>query len=236
MIKNSESNLALPVTFIIIGIIGIVAAVVAFAFVLSPPVTEPTSTAIQPTSSPASSSFPFQPEGIPLATYTPPPARTSTSVPTNTPFPTRTPFLLPTIAVDSQLLQLPDLTVTAISDPVCATEYEGTKLRFSIFVRNIGQASTRYFGSFGTDVYLILGQRRYSLDEWAEKFNGVVGSSVAEVANLNPGEDIKFTVVIDLKGNKAFGVEVTANLGENPIREADTTNNTLIKYFSVYCY
>lgn len=236
MADNSRINHTLSLIFIIVGVIGILATLAVFAFVLSPPPAEPMPTAIQPTSSPASSSFPFQPESIPLLTFTPPPARTSTSVPTNTPFPTRTPFLLPTIAVDSRSLQLPDLTVSAISEPVCAAEYEGTKLRFSIFVRNIGDASTRYFGSFSTDVYLLLGQRRYSLDEWAEKFNGVVGSSVVNVANLDPGEDIKFTVVIDLKGNKSFGVEVTANSGENPIREADTTNNTLIKYYSVYCY
>lgn len=236
MTDNSRINHTLSLIFIIVGVIGILATLAVFAFVLSPPPTESTPTAIQPTSSPANSSFLFQPESIPLLTFTPPPPRTSTSVPTNTPFPTRTPFLLPTIAIDSQLLQLPDLTVTAISDPVCATEYEGTKLRFSILVRNIGDASTRYFGSFSTDVYLLLGERRYSLNEWAEKFNGVVGSSVVDVANLNPGEDIKFTVVIDLKGNKSFGVEVTANSGENPIREADTTNNTLIKYFVGRCY
>jgi hypothetical protein len=85
-------------------------------------------------------------------------------------------------------------------------------------------------------VYLILGQRRYGLDEWATQFNGVVGSSVAEVVNLNPNDDIKFTVVIDLKGNKDLGIEVIANAGANPIREADTTNNTLIEYFSIHCY
>jgi len=64
----------------------------------------------------------------------------------------------------------------------------------------------------------------------------VVGSSVTEVFNLNPNDDIKFTVVIDIKGNKSFGVEVTANSGTNPIPEADTTNNTLIKSFSSNCY
>lgn len=236
MADHSRINHTLSLIFIIVGVIGIFVTVAVFAFVLSPPPAESTPTAIQPTSSPANSSIPFQPESIPLVTYTPAPTRTSTGLPPNTPFPTRTPFILPTIAVDSQLLQLPDLTVSAISDPVCATEYKGTKLRFSIFVRNIGQASTRYFGSFDTSVYLILGQRRYSLDEWAEKFDGVVGSSVTEVFNLNPNDDIKFAVVIDLKGNKGFGVEATANSGENPIREADATNNTLIEYFSIYCY
>ena len=236
MTNNSRSNYTISVIAIIIGVIGIFVTVVAFAFVFSPPTPILTPTAIQPTLSPASLSNPYQPESLPLPTYTPGPTQTGTSVPTTTPFPTRTPFLLPSIAVDSQLLQLPDLTVSAISDPVCATEYEGTKHRFSIFVRNIGQASTRYFGSFDTDAYLILGQRRYSLDEWAEKFNGVVGTSIVQDTNLKPGDDIKFTVVIDLKGNKDLGIEVTANSGENPIREADATNNTLIKYFSGYCY
>lgn len=233
MTNTSRVNHVFSVTAIVVGVIGIIAVVAAFAFVLSPPTLSPMPTATQPVSIPSSG---YQPEVIPLVTHTPAPARTSTSLPVNTPPPTRTPFVVPTIAIDSQLLQLPDLTVTAISDPVCATEYEGTKLRFSIFVRNIGHASTRYFGSFDTDVYLILGQRRYSLDEWAEKFDGVVGSSVVEVVNLDPDQDIKFTVVIDLKGNKGIGVEVTANSGENPIREADMTNNTLIKYFSGYCY
>ena len=105
-----------------------------------------------------------------------------------------------------------------------------------MYVRNIGRASTRNFGAFETDVFLVLGQRHYSLDEWATEFNGVVGSSVTEVYNLNPGQDIKFTVVFDLIGNKDFGIEAKVNSGGNPIREADTTNNALIKYFSVYCY
>ena len=192
---------------------------------------KPTPTAIQPTSSLSSL---YQPEVLPLPTDTPGPTQTATSVPTNTPAPSSTPIIPPTLILSYN--QLPDLTVTGISDPVCAPEYEGTKLRFSIFVRNIGRASTRYFGSFDTGVYLILGQRRYGLDEWATQFNGVVGSSVIDVSNLNPDKDIKFTVVIDLKGNKDFGIEVIANSGANPIREADTTNNTLIKYYSVYCY
>jgi hypothetical protein len=83
---------------------------------------------------------------------------------------------------------------------------------------------------------LILGQRRYSLDEWDTQFDGVIGTSNLQVSNLNPNDDIKFTVVIDLKGNKTFGVEVIANSGESLIGEADTTNNTLTKYFSGYCY
>jgi hypothetical protein len=236
MTINSKSNFTLPVIAIIIGVIGIVVTIIVFAFVFSPPALELTPTVTQPTSSLLGFSSPYQPESLPLPTYTPGPTHTSTIVPTNTPAPTRTLIVLPTLESNSQVLPLPDLTVTGISDPICAPDRIGTILEFTIFVRNIGQASTRYFGSFGTDVYLLLGQRRYGLDEWAEKFDGVVGSSVTEVFNLNPGDDIKFTVVIDLKGNKDLGIEVIANSGENPIREADTTNNTLTKYFSVYCY
>ncbi len=70
----------------------------------------------------------------------------------------------------------------------------------------------------------------------ALKHQSMVGSSIVEVANLDPGQDIKFTVVIDLKGNKELGIEVIANSGANPIREADMINNTLIKYFSAHCY
>jgi hypothetical protein len=148
----------------------------------------------------------------------------------------RPPFVLPTILSTSQLLQLPDLIVTGLSEPVCVPDRPGTILEFTFYVRNIGRASTRSFGLFEVGVYLILGQVRYGLDEWAEEFDGVIGASRLEVPNLNPNDDLKFTVVIDLKGNKDFGVEVIANSGEDPIREADTTNNTLIKYFSVYCY
>ena len=39
-----------------------------------------------------------------------------------------------------------------------------------------------------------------------------------------------------MRGNKIFGIEVIANSGTNPIREADMTNKTLIKYYSIYCY
>ena len=196
-----------------------------------PTISKPKPTLIPPTSGLSNS---YQPESLPPPINSPVPTQTATSVPTNTPAPTRTPVIPPTLILPYN--QLPDLTVSGISEPVCATEYEGTKLRFSIFVRNIGRARTRPFGPFDTEVFLILGQRRYSLDEWAEKFNGVIGSSVTKVFNLNPGGDMKFMVVIDLIGNKEFGIEVIANSGEKPIRESDITNNTLIKYFSVYCY
>jgi len=232
MTNNSQSPPSVQNFIAIIIIMAVIClTVIAITPGLLPTFLKPTPTAIQPTSSPSGL---YQPEVFPLPTDTPAPTQTAKSAPTSTPAPTRTPIIPPTLILSYN--QLPDLTVIGISDPVCATEYEGTKLRFFIYLRNIGHARTLPFGSFNTDVYLILGQRRYSLDEWATQFNGVVGSSVTEIFNLNPNEDIKFTVVIDLKGNKDFGIEVITNSGDNPIREADTTNNMLTKYYSVYCY
>ena len=232
---ENETNLnpsGRPGIAIFVILVVICLTVVAINPGILPRISNATPIVIQPTSSLSSN---YQPEILPLPTDTPAPTQTATALPSNTPFPTSTPFVLPTIAFEDVLL--PDLTVSGISDPVCATEYdEGTRLRFYVYVRNIGRASTRNFGAFETDVFLVLGQRHYSLDEWATEFNGVVGSSVTEVYNLNPGQDIKFTVVIDLIGNKDFAIEVAVNTGEKPIREADTTNNALIKYFSVYCY
>lgn len=232
MTDNSRANRFFSLTAIIVGVIGILAAVLVFAFESAPTAT-PMPMATQPTSRPSGG---YQPEVIPLATYTPGRTPTETVAPTNTPLPTRTPFVLPTIVSTSQLLQLPDLIVTGMSDPICVPDRNGTILEFYIFVRNIGRASTRYFGPFDVDVYLILGQRRYELDTWATQFDGLVGGSNMTISNLDPGQDIKLTVVIDLKGNKELGIEVKANSGENPIREADTTNNMLIEYYSVYCY
>ena len=232
MANDSQSSpSAQNVIAIIIILVVICLTTIVIKPGLLPTISRPTPTAVLPT---ANQSTGYQPEIFPLPTDTPAPTQTSTITPTNTVTPTPTPVIPPTLILSYS--QLPDLTVAGISDPVCATEYEGTKLRFSIFVRNIGRVSTRNFGSFDTAVYLIIGQRHYSLDEWEQEFNGVVGSSVTEVFNLNPNQDIKFTVVIDLIGNKDLGIEVTANSGVKPIREADTTNNTLMKRFSFYCY
>lgn len=230
MANNPKPQHPVEVIAAVIGIAVVIALIAVFAHVFSPSASKPSPTAIEPTSSPLHG---YQPEVIPPSTDMPGPTLTQTATSTSTPVPTSTLSALPTLVSNRQL---PDLTVTGISDPVCATEYEGTKLRFFIYIRNIGRVRTRSFGAFKTDVYLILGQRHYSLDEWATEFNGVVGSSVTEVFNLNPNGDIKFTVVIDLIGNKDFGIEVIVNSGENPIREADMTNNTLTEYYSVYCY
>jgi hypothetical protein len=228
---NSSKD-SIPSTIAIIMIVAVIClTVIAIKPGLLPPISKPTPTMVQPT---LSSSSRYQPEVIPLTTDVPNSVQIAKILPTNTSVPPFTPTVLPVPLLQNQLL--PDLTVTGISDPVCAPEYKGTKLRFSIFVRNIGRVSTRSFGPFDTGVYLILGQRHYGLGEWAAQFNGVIGSSVTEVFNLKPNEDIKFTVVVDLIGNKDFGIEVIANSGENPIPETDTTNNTLIKYYSIYCY
>ena len=231
MANNHDSKSSFPITAVIVGLVAMVAIVVVFAFEISPPALNPTPTDVLPTSN-SSSGF-YLPEVIPPVVDIVEVTQTAASVPANTPVPTQTLLVIPTLISNRDL---PDLIVSGLSDPVCAEEYEGTTIQFTIFVRNIGRASTRDFGSFDTDVYFILGQRRYSLEEWNIVFNGVVGTSVVEVFNLNPNDDIRFSVVIDLKGNKNFGIEVVANSGENPIHEADTTNNTLIKYFSVACY
>jgi hypothetical protein len=104
-----------------------------------------------------------------------------------------------------------------------------------MIMRNIGPGSTRPFGPFSVRVNLIIGQRRYSLEEWASDFNGVIGSSNMDITNLNSNGDVKLNLSIDLKGNTKFGIEVTANSGPNIVPESDTTNNTLIQGFSVIC-
>ena len=230
MANNPESKQH-PIAIIaaLIGIIAVIVVVIVFVYVVSPPVSKPAQTAVEPISSPSGD---YQPEIIPPSIEMQDPTQTPTVPPTD--MPTFTPTVTPTSTFISG--PLPDLTVTGISDPVCATEYEGTKLRFAIFVRNIGRARTRSFGSFKTDVFIILGQRHFSLDEWGTEFDGVIGSSITEVFNLNPNADIKFTVVIDLIGNKDFGIKVVVNSGEKPVPELDATNNTLTEYFTSYCY
>ncbi len=234
MTENHSASPHWLTAVIVFGVIGIVAIAAAFPNIVSPLPAQPAPTEASPTSTRRSASY--QPETLPLATYTPPPTRTATAVPPPTPLPTRTPFILPTIAFDSPLLLLPDLTVTGISDPLCLPERGGTIIELSVFIRNIGRAGTRHFGSFPVDVFLLMGQQRYELDEWAQKFNGVIGTSNLEIASLGANEDVKLTLVLDLKGNKSFGVEALVNSSDDPIREEDMTNNSLTKYFSVKCY
>lgn len=194
----------------------------------------PTPTEPPPTTIPTSK---YQPEVIPAPTYayTPSPVWTPTVLPTDTPAPT------PTITSTPVKGVLPDLIVTGISDPKCTPDHIGTTtgvyVKFTIFVRNIGHASTYSFGPFELGVSLILGQTYYGLDEWASRFNGVVGNLNLRITNLAPNQDVAVAVELDLKGNATFGIQAVANSGANPIPETDTTNNTLVKYFSsIYCY
>lgn len=236
MSEHNQSHPRWLVAAVVVGVISIVVIAAAFPNIVSPLDSRPTPTVWQTTVSPTVSSSSYQPELLPPPTYTPPPTRTSTPVPTNTPLPTRTPFVLPTIAFDSPLLLLPDLTVTGIGNPICVPDRKGTIVEIGIFIRNIGRAGTRYFGSFHVDVTLLMGRQRYGLDEWAQKFNGVIGTSNMEISSLDANADVKLTVVLDLKGNKDFGVEVLVNSGDDPMREEDMTNNSLTKYFSAQCY
>lgn len=237
--KMTENNQSIPgwaAVSIVMGIAAIVLIAIALPALVSPPNPQPAPTVWQMTSMPTEIFRLYQPEILPPPTNTPPPTRTATAVPTNTPFPTRTPFILPTLAFDSPLLLLPDLTVSGIGSPICVPDREGTVLEIGIFIRNIGQAGTRNLGSFDVDIFLLMGQQRYGLDEWAEKFNGVVGVSPLEIFTLDAGQDVKLVAVIDLKGNKSFGIQVIVNAGDDPMREADMSNNTLTEYFSAACY
>ncbi|MEP7134470.1 MAG: hypothetical protein ABI904_06015 [Chloroflexota bacterium] len=162
------------------------------------------------------------------------PTWTSTIIPTNTSTPTVAPSLIPTYTPIAK--PLPDLTVTGISDPVCLRDGRSGSVTLTIVVRNIGRGATRSFGRFDVRINLILGQKHYGLDEWASRFNGVIGSSNPEIVNLNPNADVELKIALDLKGSSIFGIEAIANSGTNSIPESDTTNNTLIKYYSVYCY
>jgi len=165
------------------------------------------------------------------------PVLTSTITPTDTPAATFTPS--PTLTRTPIPRPLPDLTVSGISDPVCTHDYrpdtQKAFVNLTINVRNIGLGSTKYYGPFSVRINLVLGQRHYSLDEWASDFNGLISVSNLQTWILNPNSDVEFKVGLELKGNTKFGIEAIANTASNPIPEFDTTNNTLTQYFSIYC-
>jgi hypothetical protein len=236
MSSNFKSKQSLLAAIALIGILtAIFIAVLGFQHAALPLILKPIATAVQPTASPLSG---YQPEVIPFPTDPSVPTQSATITPTITPNPTRTLIVIPTLVAINQLL--PDLTVAGIGDPKCASSnVEGTLRRYvklTLVIRNIGRVSTNYFGSFDVGVYIILGQRSYGLDEWAGKFNGVIGNPLIKIAALSPKQDVSYTLAIDTKGNKNFGIMAVVNSGSSPIRETDTNNNTLIKYFSVYCY
>lgn len=236
MTADSRSRFPIEVVLVILAtLVGIGVVLAAVGPELLSQIAGPTSAALPPTALP-SSTRPYVPEIIPAPTETPDLARPLAKAQSPTPQP---PVIVAPVFTWTSTLPsgpLPDLTVTGITTPVCLPERDGAIVEFNLYVWNIGRARTRSFGSFLVDVYLILGQRQYSLEEWAEQFDGVVGHSKMEFSNLEPGDDIKLTVVLDLKGNNRFGIQASANTGEYPIPDADTTNNTLIRYFTVYCY
>lgn len=236
LIMTADSESRFPIEVVLVIIATMVAICVLLVFVgpeLFSEISRPAVATFTPTPvNPSSPTRQYSPEIIPVLTDTPDLARAA--VPTQTSTPVSTPTFTPTIA--SLNVVLPDLAVTGISDPVCLPDRVGSIVEFNIYVRNIGRVSTRSFGAFDVRVFLILGERQYGLDEWAEKFNGVIGTTNMRISSLNPGKDSKLTVALDLKANSQFGIKAVANVGTTIISESDTSNNTLIKYFSVYCY
>ena len=222
----------------ILAMIGAVAiicvAIIVFEPAILPIISNPTSTAKQPASTPPAQNV-SQTSIVPTNTLNL--VLTSTLTPTDTPVSTFTPTLTPANALINQ--RLPDLIVTGISDPTCTHDNRPDTLKafieFTVYVRNIGRARTYSFGRFSVNISLILGQRYYGLDEWASKFNGLIYNSNLTIFNLNPNSDIELKVGLDLKGNTTFGIEAIANSGSNPIPESDTTNNRYTQYFSIDC-
>ena len=173
---------------------------------------------------------------IPVPTNTEPPAMvpTNTELPTFTPIPTATP---PPTLTFTPTLALPDLQIVAISNPACIRDQRVSPTRYyvrhDITVRNIGAGSTSAFGAFSIRITLDTGSQRYSLEEWASRFNGVVGSLILDFSNLGPNQDAETRVNIDLRGTQNYSLEVIANSGSKTIPESNATNNILTRSFSV---
>jgi len=216
---------------IVMGIIAVFCAAVVFAFMVSPPDSNPTPTTVPPTAHPSNQ---YQPEIIPAQTDSPASMRTEEAVPIKTSVPALIPTVTPAYtAVNGPL---PDLVVTGISDPVCMPQFGSTTMMFNIYVENVGRKATHYFGPSEVGIFLIVGQQRYSLDEWRTRFDSVVGNPNLVISNIGSEQGIRLALVLDMKGVTKFELEATANTGVHPIPEADVTNNTLTKRFSFYCY
>jgi hypothetical protein len=236
-IMTNNSKPAFPIEIlllIIVTLTGICITLILVGPELLPQILKPTPGANPPASV---TPRPYQPEVIPALTDTPNLIPTSTIPPTNTPIPTLTPKRTPTITITGPL---PDLTVTGISDPICTQNHVGTEtgnfLNFTIYIRNIGRVATRSFGPFDVTIALMIGQTSYGLEEWTSRFNGVAGTSKLKISNLNPNADVALKLEINLRGNRNFGIQATANSGANTIPESNTTNNTRTEYFSIFCY
>jgi len=234
MKNNSKPKLPIQVIFAIMLVMAaFCTAIIVVVPAVFPTILKPTATSTQaPTSTLPILSKQSLAETSVISTDTPILAVTSTIMPTDRPTITFT----PTYTAN----QLPDLVVGGISNPTCARDHllrtTRVYIKFSVIVRNVGHVSTRSFGKFSVLVNLIIGQHRYSLDDWASSFDGVVDRSDMDFPNLNPNNDVKLNAAIYLKGNRKFGVEAIANSGSSPIPESNTTNNTLIKSFSIICF
>jgi hypothetical protein len=247
MTNNPKPDMSVQVIIATIGAVAVIcAATIAIIPMVLPIILKPTPTMIpMPTifptqSSPETSAVPTDtPNPIFTSTITPTDTPTSTFEPTPTPTftPTDTPTYTPTYTQTTP--SLPDLTVVAISNPVCTRDHRFTPekvyVKLTVTVRNLGSASTNSFGPFSVRVTLIFGQQRYSLDEWSSRFNGLINNPNLNVSNLDPNEDAQIDLSIDLKGHTAYSIEAIANSGANTIPESNTTNNVLTQSFSTDC-
>lgn len=248
MTNNPKPEMSTQLIIAIIGaFVAICTATIAIMPLVLPMIIKPTPTIVQvlPTVFiPEATASPFSP----LATDTPnlawtstiPPTDTATEIPTSTFTPTFTPTATPTFTPTyTSAPVLSDLIVVAISNPVCVRDHRVTPervyIKLTVTVRNLGPSSTSSFGAFSVRITLIFGQQRYSLEEWASRYNGLVNTPNLDVSGLNPNEDAEINLSIDLKGNSKYSVEAIANSGANTIPESNTANNALTQSFSINC-
>lgn len=242
MTNNSKPEMSIQLIIAIIGaFVAICTATIAIVPMVLPIIMKPTPTIIQV---PPTGLFP-EASASPLATDTPNLAWTSTispptDTPTETPTSTFTPTFTPTFtATFTSTPVLADLIVVAISNPTCTRDHRFTPvkvyIKLTITVRNLGLASTNTFGPFSARVTLIFGQQRYSLEEWASRYNGLVNTPNLDISGLKPNEDAEINLSIDLKGNTNYSIEAIANSGAHTIPESNTANNILTQSFSTTC-
>ncbi len=134
---------------------------------------------------------------------------------------------------------LPDLITVAISNPICVTDQQdtlGKYVRHMITVRNLGPGSTAPFGSFSSRVIIIAGGQRFTLDQWAAQFNGLVDTPMLEVPQLGPNEDADLVLNFRLPASNRYGLEVITNSGTMVIPESNTANNSLETNFNSNCH
>jgi hypothetical protein len=142
-------------------------------------------------------------------------------------------------AVPATMPPLPDLVTLDISSPVCVSNrVAGTNIKYvrqDITIRNIGSGSTQPFGTFSSRVVIIVDGQRYTLDQWAQMFNGLVEMPNLDIQSLGPNDDAVISLSLSLHGNNRYSLEVIANSGPSVIPEVDTTNNIQSKDFSTNC-